>query len=114
MGRYVEFDRDGHQIKGIRRGLGTLLTSWTKFSLGSSKPLEVEIPTWRATSATLLRNSPRAHEISSFSPQAPGRDGAASEFRSATLRSSCIPQLRHAWRNDFAFWLHAAAALVHP
>jgi hypothetical protein len=59
------------QSKG--RGKGTLLTSWTKFSLGSSKPRRSRFALGERPRRPLLRNSPRARELSSFSPQATGR-----------------------------------------
>src|SRR5207249_11393388 len=97
--------------KGARR---TLLISWTKFSLGSSNPRQSRFPLGERPRRPLLRNSPRARELSSFSPQVTGPDDSRFGVPLATLRSSCIPQPQHARRNDLAFWLHAGAALVHP
>jgi hypothetical protein len=50
-------------------GRGTLLTSWTKFSSGSSKPRRSRFPLGERSRRPLLRNSPRAYKLSSFSLQ---------------------------------------------
>src|SRR5437870_11967639 len=80
---------------GGRRG-GTPLTSWTKFSLGSSKPRRSRFPLGERPRRLLLRNSPRADELSSFSPQATGPDDSRFGVPLAILRSSCILQRQSA------------------
>src|SRR5207249_5169133 len=76
--------------------LGTPLTSWTKFSLGSSKPRRSRFPLGDRPRRLLLRNSPRADELSSLSPQATGPDDFRFGVPLAILRSSCIPQRQSA------------------
>ena len=72
------------------------MTSWTKFSLGSSKPRRSRFPLGERPRRLLLRNSPRADELSSFSPQATGPDDSRFGVPLAILRSSCIPQRQSA------------------
>ena len=78
---------------------GTLLTSWTKFLKGSSKHWRSRFLLGERPRQLLLRNSPRAYELSSFSPQAIGCDARSLDYRvllaSASLLSPdfalCIP-----------------------
>ena len=85
----------------VRTVEGTLLISWTTFSLGSSKPRKSRFPHGEQPRQPLRRNSPRVRELSSFSPQATGPDDSCFGVPLATLRSSCIPRPPHAPRNGY-------------
>ena len=111
---HVSIPMTGNRDGLMGRLMGTLLTSWTKFSSGSSKPRRSRFPLGERPRRPLLRNSPRARKLSSFSPKATGPDGCRFGVPLAILRSSCILQPPHAPRNDFLFSLHVATVLVHP
>src|SRR5262245_29515458 len=85
----------------VRTVEGTLLISWTTFSLGSSKPRKSRFPHGEQPRQPLRRNSPRVRELSSFSPQATGPDDSCFGVPLATLPSSCIPRPPHAPRNGY-------------
>ena len=108
----------GRRIVGENRsknyGSGTLLTSWTRFSSGSSKLQRSRFPLAERSWQPLFRNSPRARELSSFSPQATAPDDSRFGVPLEIRRSSCILRPPRARRNDFPCSLRVAAAPVHP